>query len=323
MSHDATNWAIKQRGLKPATKIVLWHLADRHNPDYGCFPRQDTLAADAEVSRSSLNDHLAILEARGLIRRVARIDPKTKRQLSTRYILACEPDVAQDDVKPCPEFGHGMETEQGADPCPEFGHGAVSEKTPEPFPKNAESRVRNSDTNPVREPLREPVRRASARRGRGSGSSSDTQPSDSAPPDHPDWSEAFDRFWAAFPDPVERDAARKAFDGVLEAGEIGPDELVEIATTYARSRHVERGYGMKPANWLARGSWRDEWEASKAAKAAAPPVVDMDAVAQRWVEPVKAGRTYAASSIKPAVARHMLSLGLVTESELRRAGVTL
>jgi hypothetical protein len=34
MSHRATNWAIQQRGLAPATKLVLWHLCDRHNPDY-------------------------------------------------------------------------------------------------------------------------------------------------------------------------------------------------------------------------------------------------------------------------------------------------
>ena len=33
MSHAATNRAILQRGLKPATKIVLWFLCDRHNPD--------------------------------------------------------------------------------------------------------------------------------------------------------------------------------------------------------------------------------------------------------------------------------------------------
>ena len=32
MSHDATNWAIQRRGLKPTTKIVLWHLCDRFNP---------------------------------------------------------------------------------------------------------------------------------------------------------------------------------------------------------------------------------------------------------------------------------------------------
>ena len=55
MSHDATNWAIKQRGLKPTTKIVLWHLCDRFNPDYGCFPSQARLAHDCEISRSTLN----------------------------------------------------------------------------------------------------------------------------------------------------------------------------------------------------------------------------------------------------------------------------
>ncbi|ARC36636.1 helix-turn-helix domain-containing protein [Paracoccus yeei] len=54
-----------------------------------------------------------------------------------------------------------------------------------------------------------------------------------------------------------------------------------------------------------------------------PPVVDLDALAERWVEPVKAGRAYAGPSIKPAVARHMLDRGLVTETELRRVGVAL
>ena len=41
MSHEATTWAIRQRGLKPTTKIVLWHLCDRFNPDFGCFPSQN------------------------------------------------------------------------------------------------------------------------------------------------------------------------------------------------------------------------------------------------------------------------------------------
>ena len=38
MSHAATNWAIQQRVLKPASKIVLSHLCDRHNLDFFCFP---------------------------------------------------------------------------------------------------------------------------------------------------------------------------------------------------------------------------------------------------------------------------------------------
>src|SRR6056297_2271066 len=70
MSHAATNWAIQQRGLKPTTKIVLWHLCDRFNPDYGCFPSQERLAQDCEISRSTLNEHLGRLEAAGLLRRV-------------------------------------------------------------------------------------------------------------------------------------------------------------------------------------------------------------------------------------------------------------
>jgi hypothetical protein len=172
MSHEATNWAIKQRGLKPTTKIVLWHLCDRFNPDYGCFPSQDRLAHDCEISRSTLNDHIGQLEAAGLLRRIPRIDPVTKRQLPTRYILRFEPGFAPTDVVPCPETGHGFSppghaAENAAEiepndpvsvePCPVSGHEidgqAVSGFCPDPCPENGQSRVRNPDTNLVREPL--------------------------------------------------------------------------------------------------------------------------------------------------------------------------
>ncbi|QCO55520.1 helix-turn-helix domain-containing protein [Pseudorhodobacter turbinis] len=177
MSHDATNWAIKQRGLKPTTKIVLWHLCDRFNPDYGCFPSQARLAHDCEISRSTLNDHIGQLEAGGLLRRVSRVDPVTKRQLPTRYILGFEPGFTRADVIPCPEIGHGCspfghyaetasEIDQidsvSVEPCPDSGHGIdakpVSGFCPEPCPENDQSRVRNPDTNLVREPLSKPVK---------------------------------------------------------------------------------------------------------------------------------------------------------------------
>ena len=172
MSHEATNWAIKQRGLKPTTKIVLWHLCDRFNPDYGCFPSQDRLAEDCEISRSTLNEHLGQLEAAGLLRRVPRLNPITKRQMPTRYILGFEPGFTPHVPDPCPETGHGnpdqvesngetapFEDDVAAEPepCPETGHGCearpVSDFPADPCPENAESRVRNPDTNPVREPL--------------------------------------------------------------------------------------------------------------------------------------------------------------------------
>lgn len=138
MSHDATNWAIKQRGLKPATKLVLWHLCDRYNPDYGCFPKQETLAHDCEMSRSAVNEHLIALEKAGLIAREQRRDEKTRKQISTNYRFAFETDF------PCPESGHGTEH-------------PVSGFDEKPCPENAESRVRIPDTNIVIEPVREPV----------------------------------------------------------------------------------------------------------------------------------------------------------------------
>ena len=173
MSHKATLWAIEQRGLKPTTKIVLWHLCDRFNPDFGCFPSQARLAHDCEISRSTLNDHLDRLEAAKLLRRVPRVDPVTKRQMPTRYILGFEDGGAPHDHEPCPESGHGdwpgscdddatPGTDIPSDSSPEIGHGnppkAVSRFCPDPCPENGESRVRIPDTNLVREPLSKPVK---------------------------------------------------------------------------------------------------------------------------------------------------------------------
>ncbi len=158
MSHKATVWAIQQRGLKPATKIVLWFLCDRHNPDFGCFPTQARLAEDAEMSISALNDHLARLEELRLIHRVRAHDPRTHKRQATRYILGFEDGFPQE---PTPDSGDGFdgtEEEQDADPTPDSGHGAISGFSAKPSPDFAQSHLRNPETNLVREPLSKPVK---------------------------------------------------------------------------------------------------------------------------------------------------------------------
>lgn len=158
MSHAATNWAILQRGLKPATKIVLWHLCDRYNPDLGCFPSQERLAEDCEMARSTINEHMIKLEDARLVRRIEQVDPTTRRQLPTRYILAFEPEFeSQFRVRiPDTENQPQSEVECGGarvrNPDTDCGK-AVSGKSP--------SRVRIlpgsvsdcADTEPVREPV--------------------------------------------------------------------------------------------------------------------------------------------------------------------------
>lgn len=158
MSHKATNWAIQQRGLKPATKIVLWFLCDRHNPDFGCFPTQARLAEDAEMSVSALNKHLARLEELRLILRVRTHDPRTHKRQATRYILGFEDGFPQE---PPPESGDGTpgtNEERDCGPTPESGHGAISGFSAKPSPDFAESHLRNPETNPVREPLSKTVK---------------------------------------------------------------------------------------------------------------------------------------------------------------------
>ncbi len=167
MSHRATNWAIQQRGLAPATKLVLWHLCDRHNPDYGCFPSQDQLAADAEISRASLNVHLDKLEQAGLIRRERRHSEGDHRRQSTRYFLAFEPEFSAQAELP-------LAAENRPDPCPESRHGNGQK----PCPDFAKSHVQNLDTNPVsKEPVTTTARDAGAtREGRPEVSAEDESP---------------------------------------------------------------------------------------------------------------------------------------------------
>ena len=73
MSHLMTALAMRQKGLKPATKIVLYWLADHHNSETGdCFPSMGKLAEECEMNRSTVQEHLKKLEAAGLIQRIAR-----------------------------------------------------------------------------------------------------------------------------------------------------------------------------------------------------------------------------------------------------------
>ena len=149
MSELATDWAILQRGLHPAAKLVLWHLCNRHTPLSGCFPSQDLLTADTEISRASLNIQLRRLEEAGLIRRHRRPGRSPTPWKSTRYILGFEADFPQ---KPSPDSGRQSGQKPSpdlaqtlAEPCPEF-----DQKCRKPCPDLEQSHLRILDTNLVR-----------------------------------------------------------------------------------------------------------------------------------------------------------------------------
>ena len=148
MSHAATNRAIQQRGLKPATKIVLWCLCDRHNPNFGCFPTQARLAEDAEMSVSALNENIVTLEELGLIHRIRAHDPHSHRRLPTRYILGFEQGFPK---KPTPESRDGYVeiVKDNGNPSLETADGAISGFPAVPSPDFAQSHLRNPEYNLV------------------------------------------------------------------------------------------------------------------------------------------------------------------------------
>jgi hypothetical protein len=344
MSHEATNWAIKQRGLKPTTKIVLWHLCDRFNPDYGCFPSQDRLAEDCEISRSTLNEHLGQLEAAGLLRRVPRLHPVTKRQMPTRYILGFEPGFTPHVPDPCPETGHGNpddgETcaepapfEDDApvepEPCPETGHGCdarpVSDFPADPCPENAESRVRNPDTNPVREPLSKPVKEEEGARGarghlrgvfRGAAPGAGPRPA------------ALPGWWQGWP---PREHVRRWRD------DLGLDEDAILAVAEASRRdHPEPPDGPKALDRaMQRAAQRLKQTGAAVAKEGAAngngetrrrkrddgPRPSDDELAAFYADLVNSDRFLPPSTISNTMRDAMLTRGLVTVERLRERGV--
>ena len=337
MSHAATNWAIQRRGLKPTTKIVLWHLCDRFNPDYGCFPSQARLAHDCEISRSTLNDHLGQLEAAGLLRRVPRIHPVTKRQMPTRYILGFEPGFTPHDPNPCPETGHGAYPFDGTvsgdqdsceeladeqDPCPKTGHGIeegpVSEFNPDPCPENGQSRVRNPDTNLVREPLREPVKEEEDARGRETtfndffGALLQALGLDA--------DQALPAWWQGWP-------ARQHVQRWIDDLGMSQDRILDVARE-SREAHPSPPDGPKALDRAMERAVRREVQpaanslkAKRSSKAQCKPLPSPDETAAFYAAKVNSDEYLPQNMISTATCGLMLERGLVTLERLQTRGV--
>jgi hypothetical protein len=87
MSIKALVWALNLPDLSDGEYRVLTRLADRHNPDFGCFPSIRKVAEDCnKKSRSSIFNHLNSLEKKGFIKRIHRVRPDGQ-QTSNEYIL--------------------------------------------------------------------------------------------------------------------------------------------------------------------------------------------------------------------------------------------
>jgi len=320
MSHAATNWAIQQRGLKPATKIVLWFLCDRHNPDFGCFPTQARLAEDAEMSISALNDHLATLEDLRLIHRIRAHDPHSHRRLPTRYILGFEQGFPQ---KTTPESGDGFVEimEENDTPSPETAGGANSGFPAYPSPDFPQSHLRIPEYNLVREPLIKPVKEEEDARAREID---------------------FDRFFAELLTALGIDPnitlpawwqgwpAKTHVRRWIDDLGLTEDRIIETATETRRD-HPAPPDGPKALDRaMERAAKRDEQVAAASPKAPTgkrqPKRIEgarpsPDELAAFYADMVNSDRYLPANAISNTIRDAMLSRGLVTPERLRARGV--
>lgn len=87
-----TALAMKQRGLKPSAKIVLYWLADHYNGDTGeCFPSHKRLAEVCEMTDRSIRNQIEVLKDMGLIEVFDRKRPNGS-QTSNAYKLLLKED---------------------------------------------------------------------------------------------------------------------------------------------------------------------------------------------------------------------------------------
>lgn len=108
MSGAATDWALKVRGIRPGTKLVLQLLCAHHNFKTGqCNPSIDLLCESSDLARSTVLGHLAKLEAAGFIKRETKALGRARGK-STQFVLnmnimeavkAPENDNANDDLQ--------------------------------------------------------------------------------------------------------------------------------------------------------------------------------------------------------------------------------
>ncbi|MFN4159387.1 MAG: helix-turn-helix domain-containing protein [Gemmobacter sp.] len=335
MSHAATIWAIQRKGMKAATKLLFLHLADRHNPDYGCFPSVARLAADCELSPASVKAHLNKLEAAGLIRREARKDAKTGRQMTTRYVLAFESDFGSgvpeagggggpvggdgpegafatddgDDAQPGLPFDPSADLlAVAAEPRPESGHGSEAKKQHDPRPDSGEVRgqisheVRGQILAPYRTSKREPV----------------SEPCSSACADNHD--ARFDEFWTAHPRPRNRVRTRELFAGAVSQG-TDPGLIISAAKRYASEQAGNAAmYVCQSDNWLINRRWEDF---GKSDGHGVSQGQDMERLARFWAGKMAAGSYVPTSAISPRVAAEIVRLGLAGKADLARHGIWL
>jgi len=211
-----------------------------------------------------------------------------------------------DEQDPCPKTGHGIE------------EGPVSEFNPDPCPENGQSRVRNPDTNLVREPLREPVKEEEDARGRETtfndffGALLQALGLDAG--------QALPAWWQGWP-------ARQHVQRWIDDLGMSQDRILDVARE-SREAHPSPPDGPKALDRAMERAVRREVQpaanslkAKRSSKAQCKPLPSPDETAAFYAAKVNSDEYLPQNMISTATCGLMLERGLVTLERLQTRGV--
>jgi hypothetical protein len=222
MSVQALTMAFAARGLSPSEKLVLLALSNYADEDLRCWPSQERLAFDTELSARTVWAALKALQGEGIITRLAR-----KRQDGTR---------STDVFTLC--FSAEGRNKPLANPA------KTTRKSCENHSQSLQDQLATVATLTTFEPsIEEPSEEANA--------NARMTPIIAR--------RAFDGFWAAYPRKTAKGAAEKSFSAACKAigGPDPPGVLMEalrrVIPTWTDAQFIPH-----PATWLNQRRWEDE-----------------------------------------------------------------
>jgi hypothetical protein len=243
-------WALRQRGLTPAERIVLIFLADKVNSAMVCWPALDTIAVETELGRRTVHRAVHGLSEKGLIRIEVKHrqvnhyyllrpingrDPDPKHTSQSAKMALKSANVAPKDEAPrVPDWQPRVPDWHPTETRAECQIG--TQRSANVAPKDGFLSANVALHPPKKESPKNPPSNARDARGRASD-----------PP-------GFDAFWKSYPRKAGIGAARKAF--ALATAKAPPSTIMAAlsrATWDPNPRFIPH-----PATWLNREQWLDE-----------------------------------------------------------------
>jgi hypothetical protein len=265
MSFEAQAWARTVRCGSPTKKAVLMDIANNYNNIERCaWTSQKRIAFNTELSERAVRGALSDLEDMKIIWRKSRKNTTDLIFLSMpdpdegKFAVARRPDNDNQQRQQMP-VGQGHQRHQMPAPAATDAGGYRNDVPVVAAPAAGDERQDvpvvaergagadrqelppNHYTNPLSKPSDEPSKKPNKRRG----------PAALFPDD------AFDRWWAIWPNKVQKPYAKACFDKLANAGDVEFSKIMDGTDRYVANKPKDRPW-LNPSTFINQHRFDDE-----------------------------------------------------------------